>query len=85
MTTFASLYQQLHGGCFARCVEDNDQAFMTITEGKCFRNCMTKMSYFYPTLRKNLENSPYHAIDAETRAAREELGIPQPDYSLGFD
>ena len=32
---------------------------MTISEGTCFRNCITKFNVFYPTLKPNLMNSPY--------------------------
>ena len=85
MTLLTSMYQQLQGQCFKKCVDDNDVAFMTINEGKCFRNCMTKMSYFHPTLRRNLEGARFYELDAETKAKREELGVPEPDFTLGFD
>ena len=47
LTTF---YTNMQDACFDKCAEDNDFTFLSIREGKCFRNCVTKASYYYPTL-----------------------------------
>ena len=44
-------------GCYKKCVEREDVPFLTVPEGLCFRNCITKMAVFMPTLRENMENT----------------------------
>ena len=49
--------------CFDSCAEKADMPFMSVKEGLCFRNCITKFSSWFPTLRGNVENagaSYYH-------------------------
>ena len=85
MTLLSSMYQNIQSACFDKCVEDNDEPFLTIKEGKCYRNCITKISYFYPTLHRNLENAKFHDLNKETREARIDHGVPQPSWHLDLD
>ena len=55
----ANLTRAVHGNCFDICGQRTDVPFMTVQEGLCFRNCVTKFSTWYPTLRGNLENSSF--------------------------
>ena len=49
-----SFYSSMHDACFDKCSSNNDLTFLSIQEGRCFRNCLTKVSYYYPTIKTNL-------------------------------
>ena len=56
LTTF---FTNMQDSCYDKCAEDNDFTFLSIREGKCFRNCITKVSYYYPTLKTNLKDASF--------------------------
>ena len=50
----------LHENCFEACANNkSDLPFLSVTEGLCFRNCVTKFSVFYPTLQANLATADF--------------------------
>ena len=52
--------EALHDNCFGLCATKAPELpFLSVPEGLCFRNCITKFSVFYPTLRRNLETADY--------------------------
>lgn len=53
----ASLTEHLHDACFNQCGKRDDVPFMTVQEGLCYRNCVTKFSVWYPTLGENIKDS----------------------------
>ena len=56
----------LSANCFIKCEKPNDAPFMSTTEGICFRNCMTKFSVFYPSLRANLVDAAFRFNEERT-------------------
>lgn len=48
-----------HGmkGCYDKCAQREDVPFLTVPEGLCFRNCITKVSVYMPTLSSNMEDT----------------------------
>ena len=56
--------EALHENCFDICATKAPELpFLSLQEGLCFRNCVTKFSVFYPTLRTNLETADFHHYD----------------------
>ena len=52
--------EALHENCFDLCATKAPELpFLSVQEGVCMRNCVTKFSVFYPTLRVNLEHADY--------------------------
>ena len=52
--------EALHENCFDICATRAPELpFLSLQEGLCFRNCVTKFSVFYPTLKRNLETADY--------------------------
>lgn len=72
----ANFTRAIGNNCFETCNKRDDTPFLTVKEGFCFRNCITKFSSWYPTLNNNLENASYRfyeqkleeITDAEHRA-----------------
>ena len=54
LTTMA---ENLHDSCYEMCTEPNDLTFLSLQEGKCFRNCFTKFNYFQPSMTKNIRDT----------------------------
>ena len=80
LTTF---FTRVQDACYDKCDTHNDLTFLTIQEGKCFRNCITKMNYYYPTLQTNLRDASYKYQDEMTEKIRVKQGRPTPDLSFG--
>ena len=53
----SNLSEVFMSNCFNKCHEDEETPFLTISEGLCFRNCMTKFCVWYPTLKRNMPDS----------------------------
>ncbi len=52
--------EALHDSCYEICATRAPELpFLSVQEGSCMRNCITKFSVFYPTLRVNLESADY--------------------------
>lgn len=51
--------EALHENCFEICGNKSELPFLSVQEGLCFRNCMTKFAVFYPTLRQNLDHADF--------------------------
>ena len=77
-----SLYENVHDACYDKCAQSNDLTFMSIQEGKCFRNCITKFSYFYPSLTANLKDASFREQDKLTEDLLKNAGVMTPDISL---
>ena len=77
-----TLYENVHDSCYEKCAQNNDLTFMSIHEGKCFRNCLTKFSYFYPTLKANLMDASFRDQDKLTEEILNANGIYTPDLTL---
>ena len=74
-----------HGGCLELCEQNNDLTFLSISEGKCFRNCLSKLNFLTPTFQISYINSGYHMKYNEYKAEREEMGYPivlSKDFNL---
>ena len=76
---FNSLMQQAYFSCYDSCKENNELTYLSIKEGKCFRNCITKVGYFYPTLNFNLRDASYRTQQELSEDIRRDLGRPSPD------
>jgi hypothetical protein len=55
----SNLAEMFTDQCFTKCSEVEDVPCLTIQEGLCFRNCMTKFCTWYPTLKANLVDAPH--------------------------
>lgn len=49
----------LNDNCFDICDKQTELPFLSVQEGLCFRNCISKFSVFYPTLGRNLEHADF--------------------------
>jgi hypothetical protein len=50
----------LNDRCFEVCEKPTDLPFLSVQEGLCYRNCISKFSVFYPTLGRNLKHADFH-------------------------
>ena len=82
LTTISDLYHKAHWSCFDQCRNPTDLPFVSIPEGKCYRNCITKMMYFLPTLHLNLKDTGFVFQEMENDKLRAKLGKPRPDLRL---
>lgn len=58
-----AMAESLHSNCYEACgQQSNDLTFLSLSEGLCFRNCLTKFGVFFPTLRQNLQSAEYQHI-----------------------
>ena len=80
--SMSSLFEQVHDACFDQCRTDNDLTFLSVKEGRCYRNCVTKISYFQPSLAGNLRGTAYAHQEEVNAALREKLGRPNPILSV---
>ena len=55
LTLAASFMEHTHDRCFDMCEQANDLTFLSIPEGKCFRNCITKIGYLLPAVHKSFQ------------------------------
>ena len=46
-------------GCFDACEQPNELTFLSIPEGICLRNCVTKLNYLMPMLDRRVQNSSW--------------------------
>ena len=46
--------QASHEACFDLCEQNNELTFMSIEEGSCMRNCVSKLNFMTPYLNKRL-------------------------------
>ena len=74
-----------HDGCFEKCATDNDLTFLSIQEAKCFRNCIAKYSYFYPSLSFNLRDSGFMYQSRVNENLKKKHGIPTADMSIDIE
>jgi hypothetical protein len=44
-------------GCFAKCATRNDVPMLTVKEGLCFRNCLTKLGSFVPSMKQSMQGT----------------------------
>ena len=82
MHMVTSLYSNVHEACFDKCAVNNELTFMSVNEGKCFRNCITKFSYWHPTLGQNLKDASFRLQDELTEKIRAKNGDATPDLSM---
>lgn len=47
---------------------------LTVQEGYCFRNCITKISTWLPTLDGNLQNAAFHYYNKKTEELKGNQG-----------
>ena len=78
-----SFYTSMHDACYDKCAQNNDLTFLSIQEGKCFRNCLTKVSYYYPTIQTNLQGAAFKHQDELTNKLKAKHGLPTvPNLSV---
>lgn len=51
--------ERLHDTCVDVCGDKANLPFLSLQEGLCFRNCLTKFSNFFPTLQPNLQSAEF--------------------------
>ena len=52
--------EALHENCFGICATKAPELpFLSVQEGLCFRNCLTKFAVFYPSLGMNLRHGDF--------------------------
>lgn len=56
-TRLASFYDNQHYSCLSQCETASDLTFLTLREGKCYRNCVTKSMYLYKSLGLRAKDS----------------------------
>ena len=58
--------ESLHENCFDLCATKAPELpFLSVQEGTCLRNCITKFSVFYPTLRNNLATADFRHYEQQ--------------------
>ena len=58
--------EALHENCYDICATKAPQLpFLSVQEGSCLRNCITKFSVFYPTLRNNLATADFRHYEQQ--------------------
>ena len=58
--------EALHENCYDICATKAPQLpFLSVQEGSCLRNCITKFSVFYPTLRNNLATADFRHFEQQ--------------------
>eukprot|EP00356_Strombidium_inclinatum_P002769 CAMPEP_0170479322 /NCGR_PEP_ID=MMETSP0208-20121228/605_1 /TAXON_ID=197538 /ORGANISM="Strombidium inclinatum, Strain S3" /LENGTH=92 /DNA_ID=CAMNT_0010751693 /DNA_START=151 /DNA_END=429 /DNA_ORIENTATION=+ len=72
----SSYFQHVHDACFMKCADSNNLNYLSIDEGVCFRNCITKVGYFMPTMPYNMEGSGFQSVEEEIRGAKESAHHP---------
>ena len=83
-----SKIEHTQDACYDMCEQDNNLTFLGIQEGKCFRNCVTKIGYMVPALQKSFTHGdqPSFAYQQSlTAQLREKYGKPLPNLSLMSD
>ena len=43
--------------CFQKCAAREDVPMLTVKEGLCFRNCITKLGSFVPSVSDSMQNT----------------------------
>ena len=82
MTSLTSFMMNANFACYDKCNTVNDLTFMSIKEGKCYRNCISKLNYYMPTIRPAIEGTAYEMLSFENNMLRAKLGRPNPNLSL---
>jgi hypothetical protein len=54
MTNF--MRHSVHG-CYAKCATRDDVPMLTVKEGLCFRNCITKLGSFLPSMNQSMQGT----------------------------
>ncbi len=58
--------EALHENCYDICATKAPELpFLSVQEGNCVRNCMTKFSVFYPTLQQNLAHADFRHYEQQ--------------------
>ena len=57
--------EMLQENCFDICGNKSDMPFLSVSEGLCFRNCVTKFAVFYPTLQVNLAEADFRFYEKQ--------------------
>lgn len=60
VANMANFARAVQTNCFDSCATRYDVPMLTVQEGMCFRNCITKFSTWLPTLPGNLQNASFH-------------------------
>ena len=55
----ASFLENVHDSCYQQCSTNNSFTFLSVKEGKCFRNCITKVTYHHPSLKMSVRDTAY--------------------------
>ena len=71
MTDFS---RSVHMNCFDSCAQRQDVPLLTVGEGLCFRNCITKFSTWLPTVEGNLQNAAFHYYNRKAEEIRGSKG-----------
>ena len=82
VTTEAQWNHAATQGCYDVCQQENELAFLSIQEGRCFRNCISKLSFFYPSLNKSLVGSGYQNTEQELEEYRNSKGYFTPNLDI---
>ena len=55
----SNLAETIHENCYDKCQGNYGLAMMSLQEGYCYRNCITKYVTWFPTIKTNLREAPY--------------------------
>ena len=80
--SLATFLESVHDACYLQCGVNNGYTFLSVKEGKCFRNCITKVAYHQPALRESAQESAYIFQNLENDELRAKLGRPNPDLRI---
>ena len=80
--SMATFTMNTHDACYDTCAEDNELTFLSVPEGKCYRNCVTKISYLHPILVDNMQDTGVAHQIAKNEELRRKLGRPTPNLSV---
>ena len=67
MKTMSSFMRHSVHGCFQKCAQRTDVPMLTVKEGLCFRNCITKLGSFVPTVNASMQGTSAEHYDALTQ------------------
>lgn len=57
VANLASWTKHSSEGCFKVCTQRTDVPFLTVQEGLCFRNCLTKFAVYLPEFNRAMKDT----------------------------
>ena len=83
MTDTTHWLESAHNACFDVCEQNNELTFLSIQEGKCFRNCISKLNFLTPHFGKQYIGTAFEQRWNDYREARADAGYPEVNFNFG--